>query len=249
MNEIEVPNKLMVTKQRLKEWGACADGRDWFKAKFPQGALFAEVYEALRGDRRYSDSDWLVEHVFKDLTTAECVRETCVITGADEKTIKANATTTGDRANSATTGYWANSATTGNWANSATTGNWANSATTGNWANSATTGNWANSATTGNWANSATTGNWANSATTGDRANSATTGDRANSATTGEGAVAAALGGNSKAKAGPKGAIVLVNRDKNGAIRHIRASKVGENGIKADVWYSLNDAGEFVECE
>jgi hypothetical protein len=29
---------------------------------------------------------------------------------------------------------------------------------------------------------------------------------------------------------------------------HIRASKVGENGIKPDVWYSLNESNEFVEA-
>jgi hypothetical protein len=29
---------------------------------------------------------------------------------------------------------------------------------------------------------------------------------------------------------------------------HIRASKVGENGIKPDVWYALDAAGEFKEA-
>jgi hypothetical protein len=38
-----------------------------------------------------------------------------------------------------------------------------------------------------------------------------------------------------------------VNRNDNGEIVHIRASKVGENGIKPDVWYSLSADGEFVE--
>ena len=75
----------------------------------------------------------------------------------------------------------------------------------------------------------------------------ATTGYKAHAATTGEGAVAAALGDSSKAKAGATGAIVLVHRDIGGKILAIRASKVGENGIKPDTWYSLNAAGEFVE--
>ena len=30
-------------------------------------------------------------------------------------------------------------------------------------------------------------------------------------------------------------------------IIHIRASKVGDNGIKAGVWYSLDKQGNFVE--
>ena len=33
------------------------------------------------------------------------------------------------------------------------------------------------------------------------------------------------------------------------AIVHIRASKVGENGIKAGVWYSLSQDGEFAEVQ
>ena len=50
-----------------------------------------------------------------------------------------------------------------------------------------------------------------------------------------------------KVKSCATGAIVCINRDDEGNIRHIRASKVGENGIKPDTWYSLNDSGEFVE--
>ena len=55
-------------------------------------------------------------------------------------------------------------------------------------------------------------------------------------------------GYNSKAKSCKSGAIVCISRDEEGAIRHIRAAKVGENGIKADTWYTLNDVGEFVEA-
>ena len=104
-------------------------------------------------------------------------------------------------------------------------------------------------ATTGNWANAATTGEGANAATTGEGANAATAGNRANAATTGEHAVAAALGIEGKAKASAGGAIVVCYRNDDGGLIHIRASKVGENGIKPNVWYSLDAAGEFVEAE
>jgi hypothetical protein len=104
-------------------------------------------------------------------------------------------------------------------------------------------------ATTGEGANAATTGNWANAATTGYRANAATTGYRANAATTGEGAVAAALGIDAKAKAGAGGAIMLAGRDSCGALLHVFASKVGENGIKPDVWYELDEHGKPIETE
>ncbi len=111
----------------------------------------------------------------------------------------------------------------------------------------ATTGSCANAATTGSWANAATTGYRANAATTGYQANAATTGYRANAATTGEHSVAAALGIKGKAKAGLGGAIVLCYRKYDGSLVHIRASKVGENGIKPDVWYSLDEHNKFAE--
>ncbi|EIK6376593.1 hypothetical protein LKB93_004417 [Salmonella enterica] len=61
--------------------------------------------------------------------------------------------------------------------------------------------------------------------------------------------VAASLGIEGKARASEGGAIVLCYRDKNGELIHIRASKVGENGIMPNTWYQLNEDGEFVECE
>ncbi|EDT7188365.1 hypothetical protein AHX77_004747, partial [Salmonella enterica subsp. enterica] len=60
--------------------------------------------------------------------------------------------------------------------------------------------------------------------------------------------VAASFGIEGKARASEKGAIVLCYRDEDGELIHIRASKVGENSIKAGVWYQLNEDGEFVEA-
>ena len=77
----------------------------------------------------------------------------------------------------------------------------------------------------------------------------ATTGDRANAATTKPHCVAASLGSCSASKAGDGGAIVCVYRDDDWNLIHIRASKVGENGIKADTFYRLDANGEFVEVE
>ena len=259
-----ITNNIQITKERLKAWAACADGYRWFLKEFPQGGEFAEVYTALQADKRYDDSGWLSDKVFAELDTPFAVRQTVLISGADKAKIEkavaggAEAATTGDWANAATTGHWANVATTGDWANAATTGDWANAATTGYranaattgyCANAATTGDWANAATTGDRANAATTGDWANAATTGYRANAATTGYRANAATTGKHAVAAALGIEAKAKASEGGAIVLVHRTDSGDLLQIRASKVGENGIKPNVWYSLDESGVFVEVE
>jgi hypothetical protein len=56
---------------------------------------------------------------------------------------------------------------------------------------------------------------------------------------------AAAFGAKSRALAHDGGAVVLCHYDGDGNLRHIRASKVGENGVKPGVWYTLDDNGEF----
>ena len=65
----------------------------------------------------------------------------------------------------------------------------------------------------------------------------------------GRGSIAITIGHNSKSKADNGGAIVCVYRDCSGNLMHIKASKVGENGIKANTWYTLDANGEFVEVE
>ena len=183
----QVANPLEITKKRLREWSACTSGYSWFLEKFPQGGMFGEIYEALREDRRYDDSDWLINHVFAELDTGAKAAQLVSITGADKARIEQQVKEcSGKETEVATTGYMANAATTG---------------------------------------------------------------EGANAATTGEHAVASALGIEGKAKAGAGGAIVLCHRDDQGHLIQIRASKVGENGIRPDVWYSLDKAGEFVEAK
>ena len=223
-----VPDKLAITKDRLKAWSACSDGYRWFLEHFPQGGQFAAVHAALNADKRYSDADWLLDRVFADLDTGERVRQTVLTSGADAAAIEKLAQAGGPD-DAATTGYRANAATTGEGANAATTGYMANAATTGE------------------GANAATTGYRANAATTGYRANAATTGYMANAATTGEGAVAAALGVGARGKASAGGAIVLAHRDDDGRLLGVFSSMVGQNGIKPDVWYELDASGRPVK--
>ena len=94
-------------------------------------------------------------------------------------------------------------------------------------------------------ATSPTSGDSANSATSGDSANSATSGYSANSEAKGANAVAANAG-DGPAKSGAGGAIFLVERGRNREILAVFASKVSENGIKADTWYLLK-GGKPVE--
>ncbi|MGE4823387.1 hypothetical protein AB8903_19495 [Yersinia enterocolitica] len=92
------------------------------------------------------------------------------------------------------------------------------------------------------------TGNWSAATNTGYRSAATNTGNWSAAEVSGSQSVAASFGEGGKAKASENGAIVLCYRDDDGEIIHIRASKVGENGIKPDVWYSLNEDGEFKEA-
>jgi hypothetical protein len=56
------------------------------------------------------------------------------------------------------------------------------------------------------------------------------------------------IGRYGRAKASKDAAIVLCEHDDDGKLLHIRASKVGDNGIEPDVYYTLV-AGEFVKSE
>ena len=93
------------------------------------------------------------------------------------------------------------------------------------------------------------TGDQSAATNTGYRSAATNTGDRSAAEVTGAHSVAAALGYESKAKAGESGAIVCVYRNDDNELVYIRASKVGENGIEAGKWYTLNESGEFVEAE
>ncbi|ELF7491324.1 hypothetical protein RA640_002039, partial [Salmonella enterica] len=84
---------------------------------------------------------------------------------------------------------------------------------------------------------------------TGYQSAATNTGYQSAAEVSGSQSVAASLGIEGKARASEGGAIVLCYRDEDGELIHIRASKVGENGIMPDIWYQLNEDGEFVECE
>ncbi|ECE8827848.1 hypothetical protein EWF61_19200 [Salmonella enterica subsp. enterica serovar Schwarzengrund] len=92
-------------------------------------------------------------------------------------------------------------------------------------------------------------GNRSAATNTGYQSAATNTGDRSAAEVSGSQSVAASLGIEGKARASEGGAIVLCYRDEDGELIHIRASKVGENGIMPNTWYQLNEDGEFVACE
>ncbi|EBO8096780.1 hypothetical protein D3Q88_00435 [Salmonella enterica] len=186
------------------------------------------------------------------------------------------ATNTGDRSAATNTGYRSAATNTGNWSAATNTGDRSAATNTGNWSAATNTGDrsaatntgYRSAATntgdrsaatntgdrsaatnTGNWSAATNTGDLSAATNTGDRSAATNTGDRSAAEVSGSQSVAASLGIEGKARASEGGAIVLCYRDEDGELIHIRASKVGENGIMPDTWYQLDEDGEFVECE
>ncbi len=177
------------------------------------------------------------------------------------------ATNTGNRSAATNTGNWSAATNTGNWSAATNTGDWSAATNTGNRSAATNTGNRSAATNTGDWSAATNTGDWSAATNTGNRSAATNTGNRSAATNTGNRSaatntgdwsaaevsgsqsVAAAFGIEGKARASEGGAIVLCYRDEDGELIHIRASKVGENGIMPNTWYQLNEDGEFVACE
>ncbi|EEC6167858.1 hypothetical protein G5F57_004238 [Salmonella enterica] len=159
------------------------------------------------------------------------------------------ATNTGDRSAATNTGYRSAATNTGDWSAATNTGYQSAATNTGNRSAATNTGYQSAATNTGNRSAATNTGYRSAATNTGYQSAATNTGDLSAAEVSGSQSVAASLGIEGKARASEGGAIVLCYRDEDGELIHIRASKVGENGIMPDIWYQLNEDGEFVECE
>ncbi|ELK9406086.1 hypothetical protein Q6W90_003462 [Salmonella enterica] len=159
------------------------------------------------------------------------------------------ATNTGNQSAATNTGYQSAATNTGNQSAATNTGNRSAATNTGNQSAATNTGDWSAATNTGNRSAATNTGYQSAATNTGDRSAATNTGDCSAAEVSGSQSVAASLGIEGKARASEGGAIVLCYRDEDGELIHIRASKVGENGIMPNTWYQLNEDGEFVACE
>ncbi|EOF5315640.1 hypothetical protein ACK1L6_004164 [Salmonella enterica] len=159
------------------------------------------------------------------------------------------ATNTGDWSAATNTGYQSAATNTGDWSAATNTGNKSAATNTGNQSAATNTGYQSAATNTGDWSAATNTGNQSAATNTGDWSAATNTGNQSAAEVSGSQSVAASLGIEGKARASEGGAIVLCYRDEDGELIHIRASKVGENGIMPNTWYQLDKDGEFVKCE
>ncbi|HHM6774057.1 TPA: hypothetical protein ACRNMR_002926 [Pseudomonas aeruginosa] len=120
---------------------------------------------------------------------------------------------------------------------------------TGNRSAASNTGDYSAASNTGYQSAASNTGYRSAASNTGYRSAASNTGDYSAAEVSGKESVAASLGIEGRARASAGSAIVLCHRDDEGRLIHIRASKVGENGVEPDTWYQLNAEGEFVEFD
>ncbi len=159
------------------------------------------------------------------------------------------ASNTGNLSAASNTGDYSAASNTGNRSAASNTGNRSAASNTGNRSAASNTGYQSAASNTGDYSAASNTGNRSAASNTGNRSAASNTGNRSAAEVSGKESVAASLGIEGRARASAGSAIVLCHRDDEGRLIHIRASKVGENGVKPDTWYQLSAEGEFVEFD
>ncbi|MEV2092729.1 hypothetical protein ABZQ23_27215 [Pseudomonas aeruginosa] len=159
------------------------------------------------------------------------------------------ASNTGNRSAASNTGNRSAASNTGYQSAASNTGYQSAASNTGNQSAASNTGYQSAASNTGNRSAASNTGNRSAASNTGNRSAASNTGDYSAAEVSGKESVAASLGIEGRARASAGSAIVLCHRDDEGRLIHIRASKVGENGVEPDTWYQLNAEGEFVEFD
>ncbi|WP_411387911.1 hypothetical protein [Pseudomonas aeruginosa] len=159
------------------------------------------------------------------------------------------ASNTGNYSAASNTGYQSAASNTGNYSAASNTGNYSAASNTGNYSAASNTGDRSAASNTGNYSAASNTGYRSAASNTGYQSAASNTGYQSAAEVSGKESVAASLGIEGRARASAGSAIVLCHRDDEGHLIHIRASKVGENGVKPDTWYQLSAEGEFVEFD
>ncbi len=214
--------------------------------------------------------DWIMSKVDKSVEQT-VVGETASNTGyqsaASNTGNRSAASNTGNRSAASNTGYQSAASNTGNRSAASNTGDYSAASNTGNrsaasntgyqsaasntgyQSAASNTGDYSAASNTGDYSAASNTGNRSAASNTGDYSAASNTGDQSAAEVSGKESVAASLGIEGRARASAGSAIVLCHRDDEGRLIHIRASKVGENGVEPDTWYQLNAEGEFVEFD
>ncbi|AQS90490.1 hypothetical protein A0U94_05395 [Gluconobacter albidus] len=225
-------NPTEITLLRIREWGACGDGRDWFREKFPQGGDYGLVMNALYDDRRFVDAQWLASKVFAE------IKDTAAIVGSEVSAIQ-SATKGKDES-----GNYARIGSSGDDARIGSSGDDARIGSSGNYARIGSSGNYARIGSSGDDARIGSSGNYARIGSSGNYARIGSSGYGAQIECEGKNAVVASAGWHTQVTLGENGCASLVWHD--GERSRFTHLYVGEDGVEAGVAYRLDDAGKVV---
>jgi hypothetical protein len=131
----------------------------------------------------------------------------------------------------------------------AASGNSSKLAASGNSSKLAASGNYSQLAASGDSSQLAASGYSSQLAASGNYSQLAASGYSSQLAASGNSSIVIAAATDCKAKAGALGTIVLTRWVESEKRYRISVAYVGENGIKADAWYSLDGDGQFVEAK
>ncbi|MFV9175984.1 hypothetical protein [Serratia marcescens] len=230
---------MQITKEQVKAWHACTDGYRWFLEKFPQGGAYAAVHQALTEDKRFDDARWLVSQMYKThLNSAEFIKAE---TAATDKMV----TDLTSMEHPADQVEGENSS--GDYAKIGSSGDDAKIGSSGDYAKIGSSGYGAQIGSSGDYAKIGSSGDDAKIGSSGYGARIGSSGDGARIDATGKNAVVAAAGSVKRIVLGEDGCAVVPYHD--GTRTRFAVAYVGENGIKANKPYAVNDNGEFVEVE
>ncbi|MGI0709293.1 DUF7666 domain-containing protein [Pseudomonas aeruginosa] len=177
------------------------------------------------------------------------VEQTVVGDTASNTGNRSAASNTGNRSAASNTGNRSAASNTGYQSAASNTGYQSAASNTGYRSAASNTGDYSAASNTGNRSAASNTGYQSAASNTGNYSAASNTGYQSAAEVSGKESVAASLGTECRARASAGSAIVLCHRDDEGRLIHIRASKVGENGVKPDTWYQLSAEGEFVEFD
>lgn len=156
------------------------------------------------------------------------------------------ATNNGNRCASTISGDQSVAINFGSYTVSSNTGNRSVSKTCGNYSVSASTGHNSVATALNDFSISTNIGENSFSTCYGNYSVAVSSGDNSASSVEGEHSIALVSGLKSKAKAKRGSAITIAHRNKDNELIHIRSGIAGKD-IKEDVWYTLDENGEFIE--
>jgi len=160
----------------------------------------------------------------------------CGITGA-----------TGDRGSASATGYLGSASATGDLGSASATGDLGSASATGYRGSASATGDRGSASATGYRGSASATGDLGSASATGYRGSASATGDRGSASATGYLGSASATGDRGSASATDRGYILLGRWDDKAKRQRVVVLYPGEDGIKPNTWYRLDDSGKPME--